>query len=56
MSSPVKSVPDTMSLEEVSSAFRKDGFRHDLVEDAKALFYFLCNCCNKNSGILRSSQ
>jgi len=35
MSSPVKSVPDTLSLEEVSSEFRRDGFRHYLVEDAQ---------------------
>jgi len=34
MSSPVKSVLSTMTLEEVSSEFRKDGFRHYLVVDS----------------------
>lgn len=33
MSSPVKAIPASMPLEEVSSEFRKDGFRHYLVQD-----------------------
>lgn len=33
MSSPDKAIPASMPLEEVSSEFRKDGFRHYLVQD-----------------------